>query len=171
MKRFLCCLLVVSFLTVGCGGGGTLNVNELNAIRGILTTIDPSIASTASTLNLSNLSTIFSSVAQSGAASGQLTSTQAAALTDPTNQALLTNLLQLVQGGTASVQQNAASGLVAAAGGKANIGSVLAELLTLFQSIGPVVAGLDPSIAPYIDVALAILPLVETFFGGASTSH
>jgi hypothetical protein len=171
MKKFVCCLLVVSFLAIGCGSGGTLNVNELNAIRGLINVIDPSLASTAQNLDLGSLSTIFSNVAQTGAASGQLTTSQAAALASPTNQALLTNLFQLIQGGSAAAQKNAASGLVTAAGGTGNLSGILSELLTLFQSIGPVVAGLDPTIAPYIDVALAILPLVEGFFGGASASH
>jgi hypothetical protein len=159
-------VLPLAFLTA-CGSNGTVNVTELNAIRNIIGVIDPKIAQSAAGLDLSNLSSLLSNASKNSS----LTSSQSAALADPSNQAIVQNLLQLVKGGSASVQKTAASNLLAAAGGsKVTLATKLGGIMSLFQEIGPVVAGLDPAISPFIDVVLTILPLVEQVFGGGSSA-
>jgi hypothetical protein len=55
----------------------------------------------------------------------------------------------------------------AASASKAGTDDTLTVLLNLLNTIAPIIAAIDPSLAPFIQVAATILPIIITLFGGA----
>jgi len=97
-----------------------------------------------------------------------LTQSQRDQLSNPQTLAVIANLVQLAQGGTLAARNTAATNLLTTT--SSGSGFNLQSLLTLLNTIAPIISAADPALAPIIDVVVTILPLVISIFGGSSTT-